>query len=211
MGKLNTITTGIVARLTALGAVRDDAVTNSRHIVRLSANAIRALHRGEDATGLLAEARALLTQTLASCAAYPSVYWAGFVQDAMKEYAEATILTSMMQGADIPSPEDLGVEDAAWLNGLAEAGSELRRDTLDALRRDQIPRAEDLLTHMELIYDQLVNVDFPDAMTGGLRRTTDQFRAVLERTRGDVTMSVRQARLEQALRRAEASSGDTLA
>src|SRR5699024_1906898 len=103
------------------------------------------------------------------------------------------------------TPEQIGVEDTAWLNGLAEAASELRRDTLDALRQDDIDRAEELLSIMDMIYGQLVTVDFPEAITGGLRRTTDQFRGVLERTRGDVTLSVRQTRLERALRMAELS------
>src|SRR5690606_11868683 len=135
----------------------------------------------------------------------PTVYWAGNTQDAMKEYAEAVITKSLLSGSEIPSPEEVGVEDTAWLNGLAEAASELRRDTLDALRRDDTERAEELLAIMDAIYGQLVTIDFPDSITSGLRRTTDQFRGVLERTRGDVTMSVRQTRLERALRNAEKS------
>jgi translin len=134
---------------------------------------------------------------------YPNLFWAGYVQDAMKEYAEAEITSALLHGGPIPTPGDLHVEDAAWLNGLAEAASELRRDVLDALRRDETTRAEDLLQRMDDVYGVLVTVDFPDAVTGGLRRTTDQFRGVLERTRGDVTMSVRQSRLEHALREAE--------
>src|SRR5690606_8343468 len=137
--------------------------------------------------------------------AYPSVYWAGYTQDAMKEYAEGVITRALLTNGEIPTPEEVGVEDTAWLNGLAEAASELRRDTLDALRQDETDRAEELLSIMDLIYGQLVTIDFPDSITGGLRRTTDQFRGVLERTRGDVTMSIRQARLERALRNTEKS------
>lgn len=201
---LNEMVGETIARMAQLSAARDTAVNTSRQIVRSSANAIRALHRSEDADALLAEARALLDQVVAETSPYPSVYWAGYTQDAMKEYAEAAITKALLSDGEMPSAEAIGVEDTAWLNGLAEAGSELRRDTLDALRADDTERAEHLLSLMDQIYSVLVTIDFPDSITGGLRRTTDQFRGVLERTRGDVTMSVRQARLEKALRQAEA-------
>ena len=202
---LNDQISEIITRMSSLSAARDAAINSSRAIVRSSANAIRALHRGDNADDLLAEARELLDQVVADASPYPSVYWAGYTQDAMKEYAEAVITKALLANASIPSPQEVGVEDTAWLNGLAEAASELRRDTLDALRRDDTDRAEELLSTMDLIYGQLVTIDFPDSITSGLRRTTDQFRGVLERTRGDVTMSVRQTRLERALRNAERS------
>jgi len=201
---LNDMVADTIARMARLSAARDTAVNTGRQIVRASANTIRALHRGEDADALLAEARALLDQVVAETSPYPAIYWAGYTQDAMKEYAEAAITRALLSDGEIPSAEEIGVEDTAWLNGLAEAGSELRRDTLDALRADDTDRAEHLLSLMDQIYSVLVTIDFPDAITGGLRRTTDQFRGVLERTRGDVTMSDRQTRLERALRRAEA-------
>ena len=200
---LNDLVADTISRMSQLAAARDTAVNTSRQIVRSSANAIRALHRGEDASELLAEARALLDQVVNETRPYPTVYWAGYTQDAMKEYAEAAITSALLNDGEIPSAEAIGVEDTAWLNGLAEAGSELRRDTLDALRADDTDRAERLLSTMDQIYGVLVTIDFPDSITGGLRRTTDQFRGVLERTRGDVTMSVRQTRLERALREAE--------
>jgi translin len=194
----------VIRRFESMSAARDAAVTDGRQVVRMSANAIRVLHRGEDATELLASAKTMMSSIAEKTLPYPNIYWAGYVQDAMKEYAEAEITAALLQGESIPNAEDLEVEDASWLNGLAEAGSELRRDVLDALRRDNIIRAETLLDEMDAVYSVLVTVDYPDAVTGGLRRTTDQFRSVLERTRGDVTVSVRQSRLEQALRKWEA-------
>lgn len=195
----------IVERLAATNAVRDSALTQGRRVIRLSANAVRALHRGEatEAESLLAEARELLQSTRESTAAFPNVYWAGYVQDAMKEYAEAEITRAALAGRALPDPTSIQVEDAAYLNGLAEAASELRRDVLDLLRSDDIKRAERLLATMDGIYAELVTVDFAEAVTGGLRRSTDQLRGVLERTRGDVTLATRQHRLEQALLRAE--------
>ncbi len=203
---INDMVADTIARMSQLSTARDGAVNTSRQIVRVSANAIRALHRGQDADTLLQEARTLLDQVVEETSPYPTVYWAGYTQDAMKEYAEAAITRALLTDGLIPSAQQIGVEDTAWLNGLAEAGSELRRDTLDALRADDTDRAEYLLSVMDQIYSVLVTIDFPDSITGGLRRTTDQFRGVLERTRGDVTMSVRQARLERALRRAESDA-----
>ncbi|MGN6031650.1 MAG: haloacid dehalogenase [Thermomicrobiales bacterium] len=191
----------IITRFEAVNAVRDHAVGTGRQIVRLAANSVRALHREDraDARALLAQAAGLLAEVQAATAAYPAIALAGYVQDAAKEYAEAAITAALLDDRPIPGPEVLAVQDAAWLNGLAEAGSELRRDVLDRLRADRTSDAERLLARMDAIYAVLVAVDFPDAITGGLRRTTDQFRAVLERTRGDVTLSVRQQRLERAL------------
>lgn len=203
------ITDEIIGHLDALSAARDRALTLSRQIVRLSANAVRALHRGEleTAGALLAEARVLLERMVEATTLHPSLYWAGYVHDAMKEIAEAAITSAMLADEPLPSPTALGVEDAAYLNALAEAASELRRDTLDALRRDEIERALALLGRMDDSYGVLVTVDFPDAITSGLRRSTDQLRAVLERTRDDVTVALRQHRLERALARAEQTIG----
>jgi translin len=188
-----------------MSAARDRAVTESRQVVRLAANAIRALHRGEHdgAAPLLKDAQGKLEGIRSATERYPEVYWAGYVQDAMKEVAEAQLTAAILNGAELPTPDDLKVEDAAYLNGLAEAASELRRDILDALRRNDTERAVELMDAMDGVYAALVTVDFPDAVTGGLRRTTDQLRAVLERTRGDVTVAVRQDRLERALQAVE--------
>jgi translin len=195
----------IIARFEAVNAVRDQAVTAGRQIIRLAANSVRALHREDvqSAEALLAEASTLLATVRHATRPYPAVATAGYVQDAAKEYAEAAITAALLADGSIPGPDALGVEDAAWLNGLAEAGSELRRDVLDRLRADRVEDAERLLIRMDEIYASLVTIDFPDAITGGLRRTTDQFRAVLERTRGDLTLSLRQHRLERALARYE--------
>jgi translin len=196
------ITETIIRRFEGMAAARDGAVGEGRQLIRLAANSVRATHRGEttEAQALLDEAQQRLRALAGGLHDYPSVYWAGYVQDAMKEVAEAAVTAAVVTGRPLPGPQDLGVEDAAYLNALAEAASELRRQALDRLRAGDLARAESLLETMDEIYSALVTVDFPDAITGGLRRTTDQLRAVLERTRGDVTMAVTQGRVEQALR-----------
>lgn len=203
--ELATISGGIVERFEASSRVRDDALGEGRQLVRLAANAIRALHRGEadEADALLGDGLGRMGALVDRLGDYPSIYWAGYVQDSMKELAEACVVRAIHAGQAIPSPSDLRVEDAAYLNGLAEAASELRRDVLDQLRGDDLETATRYLDGMDAIYAVLVSIDFPDAITGGLRRTTDQLRGVLERTRGDVTLTLNQRRLEEALRSAQ--------
>ena len=204
--ELGQIGLDIISRLDAVNARRDRALNEGRQTIRLSANAIRAIHRSEldDAKLLIEEARKLISELVEELEPFPAIYWQGYVQDAMKEFGEACIVLAMVSGEPIPSPSTLGIEDAPWLNALAEAASELRRELLDALRCGDGDRAEHLLASMDTAYDLLVTVDFPDGITGGLRRTTDQFRAVLERTRNDLTLTMTQDRLERALRAAEA-------
>lgn len=202
----------IVRRFEGLASIRDHALGEGRQITRLAANSVRATHRGEldEAERLLGEARGRMCNLSEELKPYPSIYWAGYVQDAMKEAAEAALTLAIVADRPLPEPSDLGVEDAAYLNAMAEAASELRRQVLDRLRQDELPRAEYLLGAMDDIYAALVIVDFPDAITGGLRRTTDALRAVLERTRGDVTMAATQGRVERALREAMGDGGDGL-
>lgn len=202
---INEIGERILSRLEATNGARERALAETRQIVRMSANAIRAVHRDDfdEAARLLEEARAMQDALAGELRDHPNIYWSGYVQDAQKEYAEANIVLGIISGRGVPSPEDLSVENAVYLNGLGEAGGELRRYVLDALRRWQPERAETLLVAMDDIYGLLVTVDYPDAITGGLRRTTDMVRGVLERTRGDLTVALQNRRLLDALERAE--------
>ena len=207
--ELSAIGTGIIERFDTANRIRDEALTEGRQLVRLAANAIRALHRREsnEASTLLADGRRRMAELSERLADHPSIYWAGYVQDSMKEIAEACVVEAIHAGRSMPAPQELGIEDAAYLNGLAEAASELRRDVLDQLRGDDLDRAVRYLEAMDAIYAVLVGIDFPDAITGGLRRTTDQLRGVLERTRGDLTLTLNQRRLEAAIRSAEPGAG----
>ena len=181
---------------------RDMALKRSRDLIRYCALAIRAVHRAEfeGAAELLATAKTAARQMVDDLAVYPDLYHAGYAQDALKEYAEANITYALITGRPLPGPDELGVEYAAYLNGLGEAAGELRRHVLDIIRHNQLERGEKILSAMDEIYSVLITIDFPDAITRGLRRTTDMVRGVLERTRGDLTMSLRQEKLRQALR-----------
>jgi translin len=205
MDNLDSIADRIRANFTAKNAARDKALERSRSLIRFCANSIRATHRDErnEASTLLAEARQIVDAIRADLAPYPDLYHAGYTQDALKEYAEASIVYALVGGEPLPEPEAIGVEYAAYLNGLGEAAGELRRRCLDIIRHDHSEEAERLLGAMDDIYSLLVTVDYPDAITGGLRRTTDLVRGVTERTRGDVTTSLRQQRLQEALKEYE--------
>lgn len=207
---LETIGPAILQRLDTQNQLRDRALNEGRQIVRMSANAIRATHRHEfdDAADLFEQARSILRSLLSDVATHPGIRWAGYVQDPMKELSEAAITLALITNRPIPTPEELGVDDPPYLNALAESASELRRQILDAVRKDDFERGEQLMARMDEIYAFLVTVDFPDGLTGGLRRTTDSLRAVLERTRGDLTITGAQRRLLAALEKSQAMMVD---
>ena len=189
------------ASFTETHHVREQALRLSRQIIRNSANSIRATHRGEfdGARTLLSEVSRLAKEARDVLEGHPNVYYAGYMEDAIKEYAEASTTLSFAEGIPLSGPQKLGVSAAAYLNGLAEACGELRRFILDSLRRNDISRCEELLGIMDEVYTILVSMDFPEAVTRGLRRSTDMVRGTLERTRGDLTLALNQRRLEEKL------------
>lgn len=187
--------------LDAKNRARELAYPLCRKSIRLSANAIRAVHRDEkqEAESLMDEVRLNLDEAAAALADHPDVRFAGFFHDAAKEYAEARITHALVFGLPVPGPKEIRVEPAAYLNGLGEAIGELRRHLLDLMRRDELARSEQLLESMDDIYYLLISMDYPDAITGGLRRTTDVARSIIERTRGDLTTTLIQAKLMHSL------------
>jgi translin len=195
----------------ALTAARDKALAQARTLTRHCSRAIRAIHRNEReaAAQELSSARKLAAALREDLAGYPSLYHAGYTQDALKEYAEATLLIAFLDNGNLPTPRELDLEVATYLRGLAETVGELRRHTLDILRGGHSSEAERLLQCMDEIFSVLVTMDYPDAVTQGLRRQTDVNRSIIERTRGDITLSLRQERLERALREAQEDIGKT--
>ena len=192
--------------LSATHAAREIGLAACRRTVRASGLSIRAVHRAQPdvAAERRHEARTALAEAHEALAPHPAIAHAGFLHDAEKEYAEAELTAALVDDHALPSAADLGVTGPAWCNGLAEAASELRRHLLDRLRAGDLDDAERLLGAMDDVYDLLVTVDFPDAITGGLRRTTDALRAVVERTRSDLTLTLVQSRLHAALEGREA-------
>jgi translin len=205
MDNLDQIGDEIRQHLEAKNKVRDQALQQSRTLIRFCSKAIRAVHREEfsKAEELLAEAHKLVEQLESELDPYPDLYHAGYTQAALKEYAEANITLKLIGGQELPGPDALEIDYVPWINGLAEAAGELRRRTLDILRHDSLVEAERLLDMMDEIYGLLVTIDFPDALTNNLRRTTDMVRGVTERTRGDITTSFQQRELKRALEAVE--------
>lgn len=207
MNELDSIADSIREKLTAQNTARDLAISRSRELIRHCAECIRAIHRREWETAdkKLTIIREAAAEMKAGVAGYPDLYHTGYTQDAMKEVVEAFVTNAVIRQLTLPSPESLNVEPATYLNGLAEAATELRRFILDIMRHNDAhsDEAERLLDWMDAIYDHLITFDFPDALTHGLRRQTDIVRGVLERTRGDMTTSLREQRLRDALDRFE--------
>lgn len=201
MQGLDTIAEKIRQDFTTKNTARDRALIASRELVRFCSLTIRAVHRAEfaEADSQLAQAAALAAELRESLAAMPDVFYTGYVQDSLKELAEARVFYALVAGRPLPDPDSLGVGYASYLNALGEVVGELRRYILDALRQGKTERCEDILQQMDDIYSVMVTMDFPDAITGGLRRTTDVTRGIMEKTRGDLTFALRQNTLERAL------------
>ncbi len=199
---LESIAAQIRLSFTAKDAARETALPLCREVIRHSSQAIRAVHRQEfeQAAGLLELARNLLKQAKQAIADYGELNNTGFIRDAQKEFAEGNITLTLITGKRLSDPDALDIDPSAYLNGLGEAVGELRRYLLDSIRAEgNLSHCEELLSAMDDIYSILVTMDFPDAITGGLRRTTDMVRGVLERTRSDLTLVIRQKDLENRL------------
>ncbi len=197
-----------MSALEGMHIARELGLQASRSIIQLSSQAIRAAHRGEfdSARELVHDAGVLLAKAGEKLESQPVIRYSGFMHDGEKEYVEAAVTTAFVSGGRIPDLRDLSVSPSAYVNGLAEAASELRRSALDAMRRSDPARADELLSYMDEAMGVVETIDFPEAVTGGLRRTTDALRGVVERTRGDVTAALRQQSLENRLRAIESRS-----
>ncbi len=200
--QLDPIAADINEHFERVESARDQGLSLHRKVIKHCSLGIRAIHRQEfdEADGLLGQARALLDQAEAELREFPFIYYAGFLQDAQKEYAEGRLTQALITSSPLPTPSDRGVDHAPYLNGLAEAVGEMRRYILDRIRAGDLSESERLLDVMDDIYYILISMDFPDAITRGLRRSTDVARGCLERTRGDLTNHFDRQKIDRALR-----------
>ncbi|MCB0046804.1 MAG: haloacid dehalogenase [Caldilineaceae bacterium] len=198
---LTAIVDDIRQEMTTVNDLRDDTLNRSRMLIRSCAQCIRAVHRHdwEEAQALLAQARAEAQEMVEALVDHPELYHTGYTQDALKELVEAHLVYGVVHNEPPPTPAELLVTGATYLSGMSEAATEMRRFVLDLMRRDEVEAAEPYLAFMDDVYSQLITVDFPDAITYGLRRKTDVLRNVLERTRGDLTLGLRQDRMRDML------------
>ena len=201
MHKLEGIANQIREKFDVLTKLRDQALAEARQLTRACSLAIRAVHRNDQAAmeGQLSEARYLANKLREDLSSYPDLYYANYTQDGLKEFVEASVTCALIRNQPLLTPEDLHVEEATYLNGLAEVVGELRRRILDLLRTGYSDEVERLLGLMDEIYSVLVTMDYPDAITNGLRRQTDLARGIIEKTRGDVTVSLQVEHLTKAI------------
>ena len=205
MDRLANIAEDIHQAFEARTSARDHALSQARTLTRYCANAIRSVHRNDftAAEDQLKSASSIAISLQTELEEYPDLYYAGYTQDALKEFAEASIVYALVNEKDLPTPQELKLENSSYLNGLAEAVGEFRRRCLDILRLGYSKEAERLLQHMDDIYAVLITMDYPNAITGGIRPQTDIARSIIERTRGDLTLSLRQEHLERSMAQLE--------
>lgn len=199
--ELEGINVKIRKSLDAKNKAREVALPKARQVIRSASLAIRAIHREryDEAQKHLGDSKAALIEAQSALKAYPEIYFAGFLQDAEKEYSEGMATFALVTGIPLPDPDELGISYPPYLSGLGEAMGELRRHILDIIRRGKLTEGERFLTIMDDVYYFLISFDYPDALTPGLRRITDLARSVMEKTRGDLTTAMRQHQLMGAL------------
>jgi len=187
----------------AQGVLRERVLDASREVIRASARAIAATHRGDRSSTdeLLTNARDALVTLTKAVKAEPRLADSGIILAAYQEYGEAIVVQALIRDGKLLTPEELGIPYKPYLAALADAAGELRRHALDLIRADEVERAEQALKLMEEIFELLMEFDYPDAILPGMKRRQDMVRRVLERTRGDLTIALRQQRLERALER----------
>src|SRR5215216_285129 len=202
MHKLESIANQIREKFDTLTSLRDQALSDARKLTRACSLAIRAVHRNEQEVmqGHLNEARTLADKLRVELTEYPDLFYAGYTQDALKEFVEASVTCALIRNQPLQTPDELRVGEATFLTGMAEVVGELRRRIMDILRSGYSEEAERLLGYMDEIYSVLVTMDYPDAITNGLRRQTDLARGIIEKTRGDITFSLRGEHLAEAIR-----------
>jgi translin len=190
MQKLEDIADRIRLDFDVRNSMRDQALRQARQLTRACSLAIRAVHRDDEEAmrEQLAEGDRLAKTLTDELADHPDLFHTGYTQSALKEYAEAHITCALIQDKPLPVPEDLGLVYATYLNGLAEVVGELRRRILDILRHGYSEEAERLLSHMDEIY----------AIA----------RSIIEKTRGDITFSLRGEHLEQAIQQLSGQLND---
>ena len=198
------IVSGIKPEMDGRHEAREAGLQACRKLIQVSSKCIRHIHRRQfdEAEALLTEARGISKAARASMQPHPEIFYAPYLKDAEKEMVEAAAVLSLVRKEPLPSPGDLGVGVVAYLNGMGEAASECRRYVLDEMRMGSLSEAERLLDQMDSIYSELITFDYPDQLTGGLRRTCDALRAVIERTRSDLTMTQVQRELIDELKAA---------
>ncbi len=209
LGRIDEFAEEARQQLAAIHRAREQAYTTSRQVVQAASATIKAVHRGEfdEAREQVAHTRELHDRMLEAVQASPEIGYGGFVGDAAREYAESALVLALIADGALPGPGELGVAPADWLNGLGAVVGELRRYVLDLIRRDEVEAAERSLAMMDEIYQTIMSFDYPESVTNGLRRRTDQARGAGERTRGDLTNALRQSRRERRMRELEEARG----
>ena len=177
--------------------IREDSLKISRKSIQYASKSIRSVHRQElnEAEEYLIECQKCLSELMILTYDYPMIKYNGFVVDAEKEMVEASLVLTFEKDSILLFPSELNVSAVGYVGGLGDAIGEWRRRSLDLLRQLQIDEASKYLSIMELGLDILCELDYPDGMTGGLRRISDNARSIIERTRSDITNASVQAQL----------------
>jgi translin len=165
--------------------VREEAIRFVREIVRMSGDLVSSLHgkNVEDAVKIMASLRARKTEFLSLLSKHPDLLYSGLAYNALSEYAESIIVYHLVVEGRMPSFEEIDVPVPAYLQGLGDAVGELRRHIVELLDSGRVEEATYYFRIMEAVYESLKRLDYPDAITPGLRHKVDVAARLVEDTR----------------------------
>ena len=194
----------IQTELLSYDKAREKLQSLTRNATRLCSWAIIQVHRGKlgEATKTLNEAKRALDELQNLLTAHTELPQFGQVLVAFQEYTEAKLLFHLKKNGTIASLHEVGTSSTAYLLGMLDFIGEIRRMILDALRHGDTDLAQNLLTKMEGLYEELMSLDRTSILPN-FRRKLDADRRILEATRGDVATDLRRVSLEKALRSVE--------
>ena len=172
-----------------LNDIREQSLTTSREIVRECSKSIRNIHRNDEVSAKehIENARKKLENLKSITSDVSEISYAGYVLDAEREFVEAVMFYTFEVSGYIEPFNNFNVHPSSYIQGIGDTIGEWRRKALDHLRNLDIKKAETYLAIMEEGMGTLNELDYPDALTGGLRRYADNARSIIERTRSDIT------------------------
>ncbi len=190
----------IIDVLDKLDEDREEILRKSRVIIKDCSIAIKSIHREENKSyqDIILKIKNELDVLKNLIIKNPGHFYK-YLKTPEQEYTEAIVLFSIIQNQKIPTHIDLNVDALHYILGLADVIGELRRYILDNIRKSRIDVINDILEKMDELYTYLFSLDYPSGMTKDLRHKTDVARNIIEKTRGDITLSVQMNNLTNLL------------
>ncbi|MFX1321058.1 MAG: hypothetical protein ACFFAQ_05365 [Promethearchaeota archaeon] len=197
---LKNIFSELTESLDKLDLDREEILKISRIIIRECSIAIKSIHRKEfDQYEIKMQLVKNNHEKLVSLVnKTPGIFYK-YLKTPEQEYAEAVSFYSIILKKKVPSPHEMKIDPLNFALGLADVVGELRRYALDNIRDSQVKDLNEILESMDDIYSNLFSLDYPSGLIQDLRQKTDRARLIIEKTRGDISISLQMNDLKRCI------------